>query len=123
MPFFQPPELRHAFDLTVELDPIREMGRGRAGRRRIIPIVGGTCEGPRIKGRVLNLGADWQTIWDSGVSELDTRYGIETHDGATIEIFEGFSNTRCRVLGCVHGPQVGIEGFHFDLKFLQAVGT
>ncbi|WP_040604576.1 DUF3237 domain-containing protein [Sagittula stellata] len=86
MPFFQPPELRHAFDLTVELDPIREMGRGRTGRRRIIPIVGGTCEGDRIKGRVLNLGADWQTIWDGGVSELDTRYGIETHDGATIEI-------------------------------------
>ncbi|MEE4347131.1 MAG: DUF3237 domain-containing protein [Paracoccaceae bacterium] len=89
------PTLRHVCDLFVSLDPIREMGTGRAGQRRIIPIVGGTVKGPALNGRILNLGADWQTIWGNGVAELDTRYAIETDDGATIEI---------RNYGYRHGP-------------------
>ena len=36
------PKLDHVSTLNVSLDPIREMGAGRAGARRIIPIVGGT---------------------------------------------------------------------------------
>nr|MDJ0637896.1 DUF3237 family protein [Paracoccaceae bacterium] len=35
---------------------------------------------------ILNLGADWQTIFADGLAELDTRYAMETDDGATIEI-------------------------------------
>jgi hypothetical protein len=89
------PKLEHICDLTVELDPIREMGMGRAGKRRIIPIVGGTVQGPRLNGRILNLGADWQTIFADGLAELDTRYAIETNDGATIEIIN---------YGYRHGP-------------------
>ena len=50
-------------------------GRGGPGRRRIIPIVGGRVTGPDISGRILNLGADWQTIFADGTAELDTRYG------------------------------------------------
>jgi len=80
------PTLDYVCDFTVELDTIREMGAGRAGNRRIIPIIGGTVDGPKIKGKILNLGADWQTIFASGLAELDTRYAIETDDGATIEI-------------------------------------
>ena len=80
------PGLRHVCDLSVKLDPIREMGAGRAGQRRIIPIVGGDVTGPELQGKILNVGADWQTIFANGVAELDTRYAMETHDGATIEI-------------------------------------
>jgi hypothetical protein len=53
------PKLDHVCTLQVTLDPIREMGTGRAGARRIIPIVGGTVSGPRLSGRILNIGADW----------------------------------------------------------------
>ena len=94
-PTFSAPSLSHVCDLFVDLDPIREMGPGRAGQRRIIPIVGGRVEGPRLSGRILNLGADWQTIWAGGVAELDTRYALETDDGATVEI---------RNYGYRHGP-------------------
>lgn len=95
MPKLAPPVMAHVCDLEVELDPIREMGQGRAGRRRIVPIVGGRVTGPRLNGRILNLGADWQTIFDDGMAELDTRYGLETDDGATIEILN---------YGYRHGP-------------------
>jgi hypothetical protein len=89
------PSLTHFCDLKVELADILEMGEGRAGQRRIIPIVGGTVTGPRIQGTILNLGADWQTVFRDGVAELDTRYAFKTDDGALIEI---------RNFGYRHGP-------------------
>lgn len=90
------PALNHVCRLTVHLDPIREMGSGRAGHRRIIPIVGGEVTGERLSGHLLNLGADWQTIFENGLAELDTRYAMQTHDGATIEIIN---------YGYRHGPK------------------
>ena len=94
------PDLDHVCTLSVTLDPIREMGSGRAGARRIIPIVGGTVTGPRLSGRILNVGADWQTIFADGLAELDTRYAMETEDGATIEIVN---------YGFRHGPKEVLE--------------
>lgn len=85
------PKLRHSFTLHVELGSIIEMGQGRAGERRIFPITGGKVDGPDLQGKVLNLGADWQTIYSNGMANLDTRYAFETHDGAVIEIInQGF---------------------------------
>ena len=78
--------LKHFCDIFVELSPIIEMGQGRAGKRRIIPIIGGEVRGERVNGKVLNVGADWQTILADGTAELVARYAFETHDGAIIEI-------------------------------------
>ena len=80
------PRLRWFCDLDVELGPIRETGAGRAGRRRIIPIIGGRARGDGFEGVVMNLGADWQTIFANQTADLDTRYAVETDDGAVIEI-------------------------------------
>ncbi len=80
------PKLQHVCDLSVKLGPIKEMGQGRGGQRRIIPIIGGDVSGPRLSGKILNVGADWQTIFQSTLAELDTRYAMETDDGAVIEI-------------------------------------
>lgn len=90
-----PPTLEHVCDLHVELAPIREMGVGRGGTRRIIPIVGGTVRGPKLSGTILNLGADWQTVFDNGCAQLDTRYAFETDDGALVEVIN---------YGFRHGP-------------------
>jgi len=78
--------LEHVCDLVVELSPPHEMGAALSGTRRIIPIVGGTATGARIKGRILNVGADWQTVQAGGVAQLDARYAIQTDDGAVIEV-------------------------------------
>ena len=80
------PTLRHVADFDVELAPIAEMGDGRGGRRQIIPIVGGRVSGPCFNGEIMNVGADWQTVFSSGLAELDTRYAFRTDDGAVIEI-------------------------------------
>lgn len=89
------PEMVHSFSLLVELGAPIEMGKGRAGHRRIIPITGGKALGPDISGRVLNLGADWQTLYSDGAAKLDTRYALETEDGVIIEVVN---------IGTRHGP-------------------
>ena len=89
------PTLRHVADLTIKLDPIVEMGHGQGGTRRIIPINGGQVSGPAFSGEIMHVGADWQTIFASGLAELDTRYAFRTDDGAVIEI---------RNFGYRHGP-------------------
>lgn len=86
----QPPVLAPFCTLEVELGPLMNLGMGRAGQRRIIPIIGGRVTG-KVSGRILNLGADWQTVFQDGVADLDARYAFETEDGATIEVVnQGF---------------------------------
>lgn len=94
----EPPSLRHVCDLDVALSGVTELGHGRGGQRRIIPIVGGTVSG-EITGRILDVGADWQTIHDGGLAFLDARYAIKTHDGAVIEIVnQGYRHGPAEVL-------------------------
>lgn len=90
------PGLRHLADLDVELAAPIELGEGPRGRRRIIPIIGGKVTGERLSGEILNVGADWQTVFSDGTAELDTRYAMRSHDGASIDI---------RNFGYRHGPK------------------
>ena len=80
------PELVFAFELRVQVGPPLDVGPIPAGRRRIIPILGGTFEGSGMKGHVLPGGADWQIVRADGLGELDTRYTLETDDGKTIYV-------------------------------------
>ena len=72
--------------LSVNLGPVEEAGQHPSGRKRIIPIIGGTVEGKRLNGTILPIGADWQTVWEDGSAQLDTRYSFKTRDGAIVEI-------------------------------------
>ena len=81
-----PPRLTLALTLRVQVGEPMEMGTVPRGRRRIIPILGGTFEGPGIRGRVLPGGADWQIVRSDGLAELDTRYTLQTDGGSLIYI-------------------------------------
>jgi hypothetical protein len=80
----------------ITLAPAQELGETPLGRRRIIPITGGSFRGERLAGRVLPGGADWQFIRSDGVAELDARYTLETADGALVYV---------RNHGYRHGPE------------------
>ena len=81
-----PPRLVLALEAHVQLGPPVEVGQVARGRRRIIPIIGGTFEGSGIKGKVLNSGADWQIVRADGFAELDTRYALQTDKGQIIYV-------------------------------------
>ncbi|MEX0941607.1 MAG: DUF3237 domain-containing protein [Pseudomonadales bacterium] len=56
----------------------------QAGTRLIVPITGGSFEGPGIKGKILDVGADWISTRPDGVNDLDVRITLETDDHALI---------------------------------------
>ena len=77
-----PPKLTLAMTIRVQVGPPTELGQVPRGRRRIIPILGGTFEGPNIRGKVVPGGADWQIVRADGFAELDTRYMLQTDAGS-----------------------------------------
>src|SRR5690348_7602186 len=80
------PKLTFAFEVRATVGAPLEIGQVAQGRRRIVPITGGTFEGPGIRGKVMNGGADWQIIRADGFTELDTRYTLETDKGQIIYV-------------------------------------
>lgn len=80
------PELRHVFDIEAAVAPIRDLGPTPHGRRRIVPILGGTVKGPRLQGVLVPGGADWQYVRSDGVVELVARYSIRATDGTEIAV-------------------------------------
>ena len=79
-----PPPLEFIFAADVRVDPALDVGNVAKGARRFVPIAGGEVAGPRVNGKVLPGGGDWQTIRDDGVAELEARYTLRTDDGALI---------------------------------------
>jgi hypothetical protein len=80
------PVLEHVADLRVEVDRPIEIGDTGAGLRRMIGILGGSVEGPQLRGRVLPGGADFQLVRSATVAELDARYALELDDGRRIYV-------------------------------------
>ncbi|MGY6566067.1 MAG: DUF3237 domain-containing protein [Halomonadaceae bacterium] len=95
-----PPELEHVTTLNVLVDGPLEIGELSSGRRRIIPISGGSFEGPKLVGEVLGGGADWQLIRHDGCAEIMARYTLRTREGSLIEVENG---------GVRHAPEPIME--------------
>ena len=82
--------------LEVELEPMLHLGPTPYGDRRIVPIAGGRFEGPRLAGRIIPGGADWQVVRADGVADIEARYTLETAAGERILV---------RSEGLRHGPE------------------
>jgi hypothetical protein len=81
------PQMEFALQLKVTLGDAYSCGETQHGRRTIIPITGGTFEGPHIKGTIINGGADYQ-IANTAINrtELEAIYCIKTDDGIIIHV-------------------------------------
>jgi len=81
------PQLEFALQLKVTLGEAYTCGETQHGQRTIIPITGGTFEGPNIKGTIINGGADYQlNNKATGRTELEAIYCIKTDDGVNIHV-------------------------------------
>jgi len=74
------------FTIQAELETITSLGRTPYGERRVIGITGGKVSGPKLNGRILPGGADWQIIRSDGAADIKARYTIETQAGALIMV-------------------------------------
>lgn len=83
------PELKteHLFDafFTVTSEAM-DVGEGPWGYRLIVPVTGGTFEGPKMKGCARNFGADWVLFRKDGILDVDVRIVLETVDKAFIHM-------------------------------------
>jgi hypothetical protein len=70
--------------IRAELADILQFGKTPIGERRVIHILGGTVEGPRLKGKILPGGADWQFIRADGAAHVEARYTIQSESGAYV---------------------------------------
>ncbi|EOD51025.1 putative nucleoside-diphosphate-sugar epimerase protein [Neofusicoccum parvum UCRNP2] len=79
--------LSYLYTAFVDCAPGIYETQGPKGLRTAIPIIGGNFTGPRMNGKILNLGADWGTTdIQTGIFSADTRYQLQTDNGASIFI-------------------------------------
>lgn len=78
-------ETKYVFTITAEIGDVITAGETGIGVRRIIPILGGQVTGA-VTGRVLPLGADFQTIRPNELIDLEAKYAFATDDGATVYV-------------------------------------
>lgn len=81
------PVLEYLYTAYALIEPGIYSSQGPRGIRTALPIKGGNFTGPRMNGKILDLGADWGlTDPQTGVFSPDTRYNLQTDDGANILI-------------------------------------
>jgi hypothetical protein len=81
------PRLSLVYRLEAVLGEPLELGEVSYGRRRIVPQIGGTFEGPHMKGKLLpGISADWQIVLPDGTTLGDIRYTLQTDNGALLYV-------------------------------------
>lgn len=88
------PALQFVYEEVVTLDADQPVGETPQGRRNIVPITGGTFAGPRLKGRILPGGWDWQLANPGGCFTVQADYMIQTDDGVIINVHN--TGTSCK---------------------------
>jgi hypothetical protein len=90
------PRLKRVFRLEATLGEPHDLGDAGRGRRRIVPLTGGTFTGPELSGKLLpGASADWQVVLPDGTVFVDVRQTLQTDDGALLYV---------QSRGVRHGP-------------------
>ena len=89
------PPLIYLAQVRCDVEGLLSLGNAPMGERRVVPLAGGEVVGPRLNGRILPGGADWQWNRADGALEIAAHYVIETPEGARIEV---------QSTGLRHGP-------------------
>ena len=72
--------------LRLTTSATEEIGSTPHGTLSIFPVIGGSFEGERLRGKVLAGGGDWVTADGNGTLTLDLRVTLETDDDALIHM-------------------------------------
>ena len=86
---------RPLFVMRLDVKRLIVVGATPGSFRRIGVMPGGSFEGERLSGEVLDGGSDWQDVRNDGATTLNVRVPLKTNDGALITM---------RYEGVRHGP-------------------
>lgn len=81
------PSLTRVYRLEATVGEPLDLGDIAQGRRRIVPLTGGTITGPELNGKLLpGSSADWQIVLPDGAALGDIRYTLRTDDGILLYV-------------------------------------
>jgi hypothetical protein len=75
---------RPLFVMHLQVRSLVMVGTTPGANRRIGPVAGGSFEGERLSGQVMDGGSDWQAVRADGSTTLDVRLVLQTKDDALI---------------------------------------
>ena len=75
---------RPLFVMRLDVRKLQLVGATPGAYRRIGVVPGGSFEGERLSGEVLDGGSDWQTVRNDGATTLNVRLVLKTKDDALI---------------------------------------
>jgi hypothetical protein len=86
---------RPLFVMRLDVRKLQIVGAAPGAYRRVGVVFGGSFEGERVSGEVMDGGSDWQTVRSDGATALDVRLILKTSDDALIAMI---------YRGIRHGP-------------------
>ena len=86
--------------MRLDAAPATIVGTTPSSFRKVTVLHGGTFEGERLSGEVLDGGSDWQNVRNDGGTTLDVRLVLKTTDDALIAM---------TYRGIRHGPPDAIS--------------
>ncbi len=118
--------VEHLFTIKAATGKASVVGGGPGGTRIVVPVTGGSFEGPKLKGIIVeNSGGDWVLARADGSIKLDVRITLLTDDGALIYMsYSGFRTTQGETAALRTAPyfETGDERYAW-LNSVQGVAT
>ena len=74
------------FRVHCEVADILDLGAAPFGHRRVVNLLGGTVSGPKLNGRIIPGGTDWQIMAADGALDIHARYTVESDAGALVQV-------------------------------------
>lgn len=113
------------FYLEAICDPKIPIGDIGGRELNIFPVVGGFFDGDKLKGEIVNLGADWNYRHSSELAEMVTRYLLKTDDGEYISISTNgrYVNAWENVLAIRRGEFIDPKEYYFRQHLFFETGS
>ena len=109
---------RSLFVMRLEVRKLQIVGATPGAFRRIGVVPGGSFEGERLSGEVLEGGSDWQTVRSDGATTLNVRLVLKTKDDALIGMtYQGLRHGPPDVMARIEkGEAVDPASYYFRIN-------
>lgn len=111
---------RPLFTIRLEAGQGQQLGATPLGRRLVVPVLGGSFEGERLRGTVEEGGSDWILIRPDGAFQLNVRLVLRSDDGALVGMtYQGYRHGPAPVLErLARGEAVDPSEYYFRTAVL-----
>ena len=106
------------FAMRLDVRPLLIVGATPGAYRRVGVVTGGSFEGERLSGAVLDGASDWQTVRNDGSTTLNVRLVLKTEDGALIGMtYQGLRHGPADIIARIEkGEVVDPASYYFRIN-------